>query len=76
MIEHISLDGVIQAPSGPDEDPGYPHGGWAALHSDPAGERPSSRLTATLSICCSAAEPMICSAAFGRKPRTIPWQTV
>jgi hypothetical protein len=24
IIEHISLDGVIQAPSGPNEDPGYP----------------------------------------------------
>jgi dihydrofolate reductase len=37
IIEHISLDGVIQAPSGPNEDPGYPYGGWAAPHSDPAG---------------------------------------
>ena len=36
IIEHISLDGVIQAPGGPNEDPGYPHGGWAAPHSDPA----------------------------------------
>jgi hypothetical protein len=24
IIEHISLDGVIQDPSGPNEDPGYP----------------------------------------------------
>jgi dihydrofolate reductase len=37
IIEHISLDGVIQAPSGPNEDPGYPYGGWAAPYSDPAG---------------------------------------
>lgn len=37
IIEHISLDGVIQAPSGPKEDPDYPYGGWAAPHSDPAG---------------------------------------
>jgi dihydrofolate reductase len=28
---------VIQAPSGPNEDPGYPYGGWAAPFSDPAG---------------------------------------
>jgi hypothetical protein len=27
IIEHISLDGVIQAPGGPKEDPGYPYGG-------------------------------------------------
>lgn len=36
IIEHISLDGVIQAPGGPDEDPGYPYGGWAVPHHDPA----------------------------------------
>lgn len=35
IIEHISLDGVVQAPGGPDEDPGYPHGGWAAPYHDP-----------------------------------------
>ncbi len=36
IIEHISLDGVIQAPGGPNEDGDYPHGGWAAPHADPA----------------------------------------
>jgi dihydrofolate reductase len=36
IIEHISLDGVIQAPGGPNEDGHYPHGGWAVPHSDPA----------------------------------------
>lgn len=37
IIEHISLDGVIQAPGGPEEDPsnGFAHGGWSAPHSDP-----------------------------------------
>jgi len=37
IIEHISLDGVIQAPGGPNEDPPYPYGGWAGPHSDPDG---------------------------------------
>ena len=38
IIEHISLDGVIQAPGGPEEDPdGFAHGGWSAPHSDPEG---------------------------------------
>ena len=37
IIEHISLDGVIQAPGGPKEDPGYPYGGWAAPHDGPEG---------------------------------------
>ena len=36
IIEHISLDGVIQAPGGPGEDGDYPHGGWAVPHADPA----------------------------------------
>jgi dihydrofolate reductase len=40
ILEHISLDGVIQAPGGPEEDPnGFKYGGWAAPHDDPgAGE--------------------------------------
>ena len=36
IIEHISLDGVIQGPGGPKEDD-YRYGGWAAPHDDPAG---------------------------------------
>src|SRR5258708_39606942 len=35
IIEHISLDGVIQAPGGPNEDD-YPYGGWAVPHHDDA----------------------------------------
>lgn len=37
IIEHITLDGVIQAPGGPDEDGDYPYGGWAGPHADPDG---------------------------------------
>ena len=37
IMEHISLDGVIQAPGGPGEDGDYPYGGWAAPHADPDG---------------------------------------
>jgi dihydrofolate reductase len=36
IIEQISLDGVIQAPGGPNEDGDYPYGGWAVPHFDPA----------------------------------------
>lgn len=36
IIEHISLDGVIQAPGGPGEDGDYKHGGWIVPFSDPA----------------------------------------
>jgi dihydrofolate reductase len=36
VLEHISLDGIIQAPGGPDEDPsgGFAHGGWIAPYAD------------------------------------------
>lgn len=38
IIEHISLDGVIQGPGGPEEDAksGFDHGGWAVPHHDQA----------------------------------------
>lgn len=38
IIEHISLDGVIQAPGGPNEDRdgGFEHGGWSFPHADSA----------------------------------------
>lgn len=36
IIEHITLDGVIQAPGGPNEDGDYPYGGWSAPYRDPA----------------------------------------
>jgi dihydrofolate reductase len=36
VLEHISIDGVIQAAGGPDEDTsdGFAYGGWAAPYSD------------------------------------------
>ena len=38
IIQHYSLDGVVQAPGGPEEDPsgGFDHGGWALRRPDPA----------------------------------------
>jgi dihydrofolate reductase len=35
IIEHISLDGVIQAPGGSNEDD-FPYGGWTLPYRDPA----------------------------------------
>jgi dihydrofolate reductase len=37
IIEHITLDGIIQAPGGPGEDGDYPYGGWAGPHADHGG---------------------------------------
>jgi dihydrofolate reductase len=38
VIEHLTLDGVMQAPGHPEEDPrdGFRHGGWANRGQDPA----------------------------------------
>jgi dihydrofolate reductase len=38
VIEHVTLDGVMQAPGHPEEDPrdGFRHGGWANQRQDPA----------------------------------------
>jgi dihydrofolate reductase len=37
VLEHISLDGVIQAPGGPEEDTSgsFAYGGWISPYSDP-----------------------------------------
>ena len=38
IIEHISLDGVIQAPGGPNEGgDDYPQGGWTTPYRSAAG---------------------------------------
>src|SRR5438094_3477993 len=36
VINHVTLDGVMQAPGRPDEDTrgGFRHGGWAVSHTD------------------------------------------
>ena len=37
LIEHISLDGVIQLSGGPGEDGDFPYGDWPAPYRSPAG---------------------------------------
>jgi dihydrofolate reductase len=37
LIEHMSLDGVIQTSSGPGDDGDFPYGDWTAPYRSPAG---------------------------------------
>ena len=41
VFESLTLDGVMQAPGRPDEDPrgGFAHGGWALPYNDPVMRR-------------------------------------
>ncbi|MEU6740214.1 dihydrofolate reductase family protein [Streptosporangium sandarakinum] len=53
VIEHLTLDGVMQAPGHPEEDPrdGFRHGGWAASRQDPAmQEAMGARMSDTWSL--------------------------
>ncbi|MFB4279790.1 MULTISPECIES: dihydrofolate reductase family protein [unclassified Nonomuraea] len=53
VIEHLTLDGVMQAPGHPDEDPrdGFRHGGWATAAQDPAmQEAMGARMTSEWSL--------------------------
>lgn len=47
-ITHVTLDGIMQAPGGPDEDPrgGFAHGGWAMLFSDDVGGQALNKIMA------------------------------
>lgn len=37
LVQHISLDGVIQVSGGPGEDGDFPYGDWTAPYRSPAG---------------------------------------
>ena len=53
VIEHLTLDGVMQSPGHPDEDPrdGFRHGGWASRAQDPAmQEVMGARMSSTWSL--------------------------
>jgi dihydrofolate reductase len=49
VIEFMSLDGVIQSPGSPDEDPDgrYPHGGWMAPYGDQVSAAAAAKGMAT-----------------------------
>jgi len=50
IMEHISLDGVIQISAGPKADSDFPYGDWTAPYRSPAGCASHSKCTARPSI--------------------------
>ena len=46
VLSMISLDGVMQAPGGPEEDPsgGFEYGGWVAHYDDEVGGKVMEKL--------------------------------
>jgi dihydrofolate reductase len=48
-ITQVTLDGVMQSPGGPNEDPsnGFTHGGWAMSFSDDAGKQAIGEIIAS-----------------------------
>ena len=75
IIEHISLDGVIQAPGGPGEDGDYPYGGWTVPHADPVvGEVIVAAHREAFDLLLGR-RPTISGADIGRKPGRVRWRT-
>ena len=66
----ISLDGVMQSPGGPDEDPtgGFELGGWGVNYFDDSMMEQDRRVRSRTS-CCSAAGPTRSSPPTGRTTR-------
>jgi hypothetical protein len=53
VLSFISLDGVMQAPGGPEEDPtgGFRHGGWVAGYFDDyLGKVMQNKMSKTIDI--------------------------
>lgn len=71
VINHITLDGVMQSPGRPDEDTrdGFTHGGWAAARSDDAQQQAWASASPAAAASCSEGGPTRTCSATGT-PRT------
>ena len=68
IMEHISLDGVIQHSA---DDGDFPYSDWTAPYRTPAGREAISPLMAGASICCLAVAPTISGRASGQRRRAV-----
>ena len=71
----VSLDGVMQAPGGPEEDPtgGFTHGGWVAPYwDDTAGESMAPLFEEPFDLLLGAVLTWL--ARPKRRPKTAPGQ--
>jgi hypothetical protein len=71
VSEFITLDGVIQSPGYPDEDPsgGFEAGGWQQRYFDDVFGRAAMGGLAASGACCWVAGPMRSSRGIGRSSR-------
>src|SRR5436189_1985628 len=72
VLEHITLDGVIQAGGGPDEDTsgGFAYGGWAAPFDDEAIGAAVKKIWTCRSTCYWGVKLSIFGRRFGRNMAT------
>ena len=71
-ITQVTLEGVMQAPGGPEEDPnGFTHGGWAMPFGDDAVSQAFARLSLVSSTCFWDGEPTRSSPPTGHKDSPI-----
>ena len=71
IIEHISLDGVIQHSA---DDGDFPYSGPRPIGPPLVGTQCSPRM-ASASICCLAVAPTMAGRASGQRRRSVRWRT-
>ena len=78
VSEFISLDGVVQAPGGPEEDTsgGFTHGGWSLPFFDPEVMGPViSEFASVATRCSKVGVPIRCRRRHGPNAPAIPSPT-
>ena len=70
VAEHISLDGVMQSPGGPEEDPSgeFRLGGWIVPYADEAIGQDCRTCSRSRSRCCWGVAPMTYRGVLAARP--------